>query len=162
MRVRAILLVGLFAFLIPFGFETGRYWIGWQSAEKIEPACDFNLKALWVIARHFSIRHRLPFPPPLKTIQKFIDSGYSILLTSKTASYLGSFYREGDYIEFRGILLCARDPNYSLKIAKMTQGLEYEPSYHWSPDARTLAYCPYCGLAVLMDGKLEKRTLPKP
>lgn len=162
MRTRIILLVGSFAFLLSFGFETGKHWIRWQRGVKIEPACDFNLKALWVIARHCSVRYRLSFPPPPKIIQTLVDSGYSLLLTSRTATYLGSFYREGDHVEFRGTLLCARDPDYSLKMAKMTQGLDYQPSYQWHPDSRTLAYCPYCGLAVLLDGKLEKRTLTKP
>ncbi len=108
----------------------------------VATVCDFNLKALWVTTRHCSIRYRLPFPPTLKIVQTLVDSGYSLLLTSRTATYLGSFYREGDHVEFRGTLLCARDPNYSLKMAKMAQGLDYKPSYQWHPDARTLAYCP--------------------
>lgn len=84
------------------------------------------------------------------------------MLTSKTSTYLGMAGQEGVNQDFRGILICPRDPNYHLKLAKMSQNLPYEPSYQWHPDERTLAYCPYCGLAVLLDGKLEKRASPKP
>jgi hypothetical protein len=64
---------------------------------------------------------------------------------------------EGTYIDFRGILLCARDPDYLLKMAKMAQRLPYEPSYRWLPYANTLAECPYCRLAISLDGKLTAR-----
>lgn len=151
-----VALVGVSIFFAVFSIATGYLWFLWQRSDYILPACDYNLKALWVVARHCSVKYRLPFPPPQKVVQNFVDSGTSIFVTPRIASYLDLPFPEGS-IDFRGAFLCARDPSYLLKMAQMTQGLAYEPSYQWHPDAKTLAYCPYCRLAVLMDGKLEKR-----
>ncbi|MCS7266182.1 MAG: hypothetical protein NZ805_15295 [Armatimonadetes bacterium] len=154
--------IGMCLFIAAFGLKTGQHMIEWLGGIHIVPSCDYNLKAVWVVAHYLSVKYRLQFPPPLKTVQAFADSGQSILLTSKTSTYLGLMGQEGTHLDFRGILLCALDPKYSLKMAKMSQNLPYEPSYLWQPDRRTLAYCPYCGLAVLLEGKLEKRSTPKP
>jgi hypothetical protein len=160
MRASTAVLIGLCLFVIAFGLKTGQHLLEWWRAAWIAPYCDYNLRALWVVARHCSVRFRLQFPPPLKTVQIFVDSGQPLLLTPKTSTYLGMAGQEGVQQDFRGILICPRDPKYHLKLAKMSQNLPYQPSYQWLPNGHTLAYCPYCGLAVLLDGKLEKRTLP--
>lgn len=162
MKTKAVISIGICLFVGTFGLKTGQYTIEWLKEVHIVPSCDYNLKAVWVVARYLSVKYRLQFPPPLKTVQAFADSGQAILLTPKTFDYLGLKGLEGAYMDFRGILICVRDPKYSLKMAKMSQNLPYEPSYLWQPDRRTLAYCPYCGLAVLLKGKLEKRSTPKP
>ena len=162
MRVPVVVTVGICSFLITFGSKTGQHLFRWWRAIHIEPYCEYNLKALWIVSRKCSVRYRVQFPPPLKLVQDFVDSGETILLTPRISGYLGLAGREGTEIDFRGSLICVRDPNYPLKIAKMSQNLPYEPSYLWHPDARTLAYCPYCGLAVLLDGKLERRDTTKP
>jgi len=99
------------------------------------------------------------FPATIALVQRFwVDSGRSVLLTPDMQKFLDlPAFSEGTYMDFRGILLCARDPDYLLKMAKMAQGLPYEPSYRWLPDARTLAECPYCRLAISLDGKLIER-----
>jgi hypothetical protein len=151
--------IGALLFLVTFALTTGRWWWDWQTQLKIEPACSYNLKALWVVARLCSVKDKVPFPPPLPFIQRFwVDSGWSVLLTPDMQKFLDlPALSEGTYMDFRGILLCARDPDYLLKMAKMAQGLPYEPSYRWLPDARTLAECPYCRLAISLDGKLIER-----
>jgi len=151
--------IGALLFLVTFALTTGRWWWNWQTQLKIEPACSYNLKALWVVARLCSVKDKVPFPPPLPLVQRFwVDSGRSVLLTPDMQKFLDlPAFSEGTYMDFRGILLCARDPDYLLKMAKMAQGLPYEPSYRWLPDARTLAECPYCRLAISLDGKLIER-----
>jgi len=161
MRASIALVVGICLFLAIFSVKTGQHFVGWWKATNISSYCEYNLKALWVVARHCSVKYRLQFPPPIKTVQTFVDSGQSILLTPRASTYLGFLGQEGVTVDFRGTLICARDPGFLLKLAKMSQNLPYEPSYIWHPDARTLAYCPYCGLAVLLDGKLEKREASK-
>lgn len=152
LSVRCIASIGIIAFLLSFALETGRQWRG-----QVKPACEYNLKALWLLSRHASIRFQYPFPPPYKFIRHIADSRQPVLLTRQTAEYLKMPQLAGVYANFDSILLCARDPDYLLKMAKMSQNLDYEPSYLWHPDAKTLAYCPYCKLAVLLDGRLEKR-----
>lgn len=159
MRFVHTLGIGIVIFFVAFIAATGRLWFIWhiwQKTLQIEPNCAYNLKALWVVARHCSVKGRIPFPPPFKIVRNFIDSGESILITERIANYLGE-HSFGQYRDFRGILVCANDPKFLLKMAKMTQGLNYEPSYQWCPDARTLALCPFCRLAILLDGRLEKR-----
>ena len=150
---------GVLIFLVTFGLATGRLWLRWQKGSVVNPACHYNLKALWLVARLCSVKDKVPFPPPLPFIQRFwVDSGRSVLLTPDMQKFLDlPALSEGTYMDFRGILLCARDPDYLLKMAKMAQGLPYEPSYRWLPDARTLAECPYCRLAISLDGKLIER-----
>jgi len=160
-RVKSAVVIGLCLFVGAFSLKTGQNLLAWWQATHIVPSCDYNLKAVWIVARHCSVKYRLQFPPPLKTVQTFADSGQNILLTPRISAYLGLIGGEGGHLDFRGTLICVRDPKYSLKMAKMSQNLPYEPSYLWCPDTRTLAYCPYCGLAVLLDGKLEKRALSK-
>lgn len=162
MRASVAIVVGICLFLLTFGFKTGQHLLRWRRETDIASYCEYNLKALWVVARHCSVKYRLQFPPPLKTIQTFVDTGQTILLTPQISDYLGYQHHEGVHLDFRGILICARDPKYPLKIAKMSQNLPYEPSYLWCSDPRILAYCPHCGLAVLMDGRLEKRGSAKP
>lgn len=162
MRVSVAVTIGIGLFLLAFGFKTGQHLLRWQMETNIVPYCEYNLKALWVVARHCSVKYRLQFPPPLKTVQTFVDTGQTILLTPRISDYLGYQHQEGVHVDFRGILICIRDPKYPLKIAKMSQNLPYKPSYFWCPDSRALAYCPYCGLAVLLDGKIEKREASKP
>lgn len=162
MRESTALLVGICLFLTAFSIKTGQHLGKWWRAINLSPQCEYNLKALWVVARHCSIKYRLQFPPPIKVVQTFVDSGQSILLTPRTSTYLGLLGQEGVAIDFRSTLICTLDPDYLLKLAKMSQNLPYEPSYLWCPDSRTLAYCPYCGLAVLLDGKLERRGTTKP
>jgi len=164
MTAQRIVGIGILIFLLPFALHTGQKWWQWKQYVEMEkePACDYNLKALWILSRHASNRYRLPFPPPFKVVKAYADRRPSILMTLQISEYLGIGKLEGGYWTFVGNWLCAKDPKYLLKMAKMSQDLDYEPSYLWCPDARTLAYCPYCGLAVLMDGKLEKRILPKP
>lgn len=154
-----VIVVGALIFLVTFCLATGRLWLRWQGESIVNPACPYNLKALWLVARLCSTKDHFPFPPPLPVIQRFwVDSGQGVLVTPEMQKFLGLSTRsEGTYIDFRGILLCARDPNYLLKMAKMTQGLPYEPSYRWRPDVRTLAECPYCRLAISLDGKLTTR-----
>jgi len=156
--------IGALLFLVAFAIATGRWWRDWQAQLKIEPACSYNLKALWVVARLCSVKDKTPFPPPLPFIQRFwVDAGREVLLTPDMQKFLElPALFKGTYWDFRGILLCARDPDYLLKMAKMEQGLPYEPSYRWLPDARTLAECPYCRLAISLDGKLERRGTAKP
>ncbi len=162
MKMTTIIAIGLLLFVGMFCLKTGQHLLNWQRAKNVAPYCEYNLKALWVVSRHCSVRFGTPFPPPLETVQTFVDSGQPILLTPRISEYLGYPHHEGMHVDFRGTLICARDPKYALKMAKMSQNLPYEPSYQWCPDRRTLAYCPYCGLAVLLDGKIEKRSLPKP
>lgn len=163
MAIRHVIGIGIFAFLLPFLLHTGQGLWQWRQAwEEKEPSCEYNLKALWLLSRQVSRRYQLPFPPPFKAVKRYVEIRPSILLTRQISEYLGLGKLEGAYWTFDVILVCAKDPKYLLKMAKMSQNLPYEPSYRWHPDSRTLAYCPYCGLAVLMDGKLEKRTLPKP
>ncbi len=159
MSVWKVISVGVLLFLITFGLTTGRLWLGWQEQSEIKPACRYNLKALWLVARICSVKDRVPFPPPLSIIQNYwVDPGREVFLTPDMVKFLRlPEFVEGSYWEFRGILHCARDPNYLLKMAQMAQGLPYEPSYRWLPDAKTLAECPYCRLAVSLDGKLVKR-----
>ncbi len=122
---------------------------------------DFSLKSLWFLSRQVSHHYRFPFPPPFKAVKAYVDKRPSVLMTRQIAKYLGFGHvagrTEGAYWTFDAILVCAKDPKYLPKMAKMIQSLDYEPSYRWQPDARTLAYCPFCRLAVLLDGKLEKR-----
>jgi len=163
MSVRRVVGIGILAFFLPLLWHTGRQW--WKGIKVVElekePACEYNLKALWLLSYRVSKRQQLPFPPSFKTVKAYIDTRPSILLTRQISEYLGLGKLEGAYWTFDAILVCAKDPKYLLKMAKMSQDLPYEPSYLWCPDTRTLAYCPYCGLAVLLDGKLEKRALPK-
>jgi len=160
MKVSTVIVTGVCLCIGVFCLKTGQHLFEWRRMARIIPYCDYNLKAVWVVARHCSIKYQMQFPPPLKIVQDFSDSGDAILVTPRTSIYLQS--EAGVALDFRGILICVRDPKYPLKMAKMSQNLPYEPSYLWCPDTRTLAYCPYCGLAVLLDGKLEKRGAPKP
>lgn len=158
MSVRCTLLIGIVIFLLPFAIETGRHWWRWTHPQ-LFPACGYNLKALWLLSRRVSSHYQLPFPPPLRVVKlHYIDSGSPLLVTQRMAEYLGMSQQSvGVYTDFRGILLCIREPTYLLKMARMSQGLDYEPSYLWQPDAKTLAFCPFCRLAVLLDGRIEKR-----
>ncbi len=154
-----VFMIGALAFLLPFGLKTGQRWRNWHIALDLikQPTCRYNLKALFVVARLCSNEDRFPFPPPFHIIQGFwVDSGRPVLMTPEIGKFLG-FVSEGTYINFRGILLCARDPKYLLKGAMRAQGLPYEPSYRWRPDALTLAECPYCRLAITLDGRLRER-----
>jgi len=63
--------VGALLFLVTFAIATGRWWWNWQTQLKIEPACSYNLKALWVVARLCSVKDKMPFPPPLPLVQRF-------------------------------------------------------------------------------------------
>ncbi|MFA0761229.1 MAG: hypothetical protein HZLCBSQH_001334 [Candidatus Fervidibacterota bacterium] len=154
-----VIVVGALIFLVTFCLATGRLWLRWQGESIVNPSCPYNLKALWFVARLCSVKDKVPFPPPLPFLQRFwVDSGREVLLTPDMRKFLDlPAFSEGTYMDFRGILLCARDPDYLLKMAEMTQGLPYEPSYRWLPDARTLAECPYCRLAILLDGNLTIR-----
>ncbi|MFA0753329.1 MAG: hypothetical protein IMHGJWDQ_001100 [Candidatus Fervidibacter sp.] len=159
MSVRRAIGIGILAFLLPFLWHTGRQWWEWirsPEAEK-EASCEYNLKALWLLSRKVSHLYRFPFPPPFKAVKAYVEKRPSILMTRQIAEYLGLGKLKGAYWTFDAILVCAKDPKYLLKMAQMAQDLDYHPSYQWHPDAKTLAYCPYCRLAVLMHGKLEKR-----
>ena len=168
MRVRKIIGVGILVFLLPFAFHTGKKWWQWEQALKMETesSCDYQLKALWLLSRRVSQIYRLPFPPPFSVVKEYADKRQSILLTRQISEYLFGIGKlgklEGVYWTFDLILICRREPDYLLKVAKYTQHLPYEPSYRWLPDARTLAECPYCRLAISLDGKLERRGTAKP
>lgn len=164
MSTKRVVGIGIFCFLIVFTLYTGNIWWIWKHKFEIEKNsdCSYNLKALWLLSHRISKHYQLPFPPPFKIVKTYIERPRSILMTPQISEYLGLGKLEGGYYwTFIGILLCSKDPKYLVKMAKMSQNLNYEPSYIWHPDTRTLAYCPYCGLAVLLDGKLEKRALPK-
>lgn len=117
--------------------------------------CPYNLKTLWILSRKASRYYQIPFPPPIKLVK--IMTQRSFLLTEREADYLGISEQVYTYVDFPLSLICPRDPKYLLKVAMDSQGLDYQPSYLWHPDARTLAYCPYCRIAVLLDGRIEKR-----
>lgn len=154
-----VIVVGALIFLVTFCLATERLWLRWQGESIVNPSCPYNLKALWLVARLCSVKDKVPFPPPLPFLQRFwMDSGREVLLTPDMRKFLDlPASSEGTDMDFRGILLCARDPDYLLKMAQMTQGLPYQPSYRWLPDARTLTECPYCRLAISLDGKLTTR-----
>lgn len=141
------------SFLITTVWELAREWV-WTYFEPFY-ACSYNLKGLWVLSQKVSRHYRVPFPPPFKLVKQSVKK--SVLLTERDANYLGFPEWAGSYMDFPLLLICPRDPDYLLKVAMDKQWLEYSPSYRWRPDARTLAECPYCRLAVLLDGRIEKR-----
>jgi len=165
MNTRKVTVVGFVIFGTVFALQTGYLWWQWKKGIELakESSCDYQLKALWLLSRKLCNEYRLPFPPSFPTIQAYANRRPSVLMTRQISQYLfGTDKLEGGYWQFSLILICAKDPKYLMKVAKASQNLPYEPSYLWHPDARTLAYCPYCGLAVLLDGKLEKREATKP
>jgi hypothetical protein len=157
MAEKRIYTVGVLFFIISFfgtiAWELLKGWI-WIYFEPLY-VCSHNLRIVYVLSRRISQRYQLSFPPPIDMLKRSMRK--SILLTQQEADYLGMSELEGVYIEFPLALICPRDPDYLYKVAMDSQGLDYEPSYIWHPDNRTLAYCPYCRLAVLLDGKIEKR-----
>ncbi len=160
-----VLLIGLVVLLTAFLVQTGYQWWLWKEKTKVaqESSCDYQLKALWLLSRKLCRERHIPFPPSFSIIQAYVDRRPSILMTRQISEYLFETDKlEGAYWQFALILICAKDPKYLVKVAKSMQHLPYQPSYLWHPDARTLAYCPYCGLAVLLDGKLERRGTTKP
>ena len=160
MRARKIIGVSILAFLLPFAFQTIKKWWQWERelTMETESSCDYQLKALWLLSRRVSQIYRLPFPPPFSVVKEYAGKRQSILMTRQISEYLfGVGKLEGAYWTFDLILICRRDPDYLLKAAKYVQHLPYEPSYRWFPDARTLAECPYCRLAISLDGKLIER-----
>jgi len=164
MTNKQVISIGIFIFLFLFLWNTvGEIW-GWRKGAELakEISCEYNLKSIWILSQRYSRLYKVSFPPPFQAVKEYIEKRQSILLTKKISEYLGLGKLEGAYWTFDAILVCSKDPKYLLKMAKMSQDLPYEPSYQWCPDRRTLAYCPYCGLAVLLDGKIEKRSLPKP
>ncbi|MER3500439.1 MAG: hypothetical protein C4295_03000 [Candidatus Fervidibacterota bacterium] len=142
------------SFLIATVWELTKEWV-WIYFEPFYVCSRYNLKAVWVLSRKVSVRYQVPFPPPIEVVKKATKK--SVLLTPKEAGYLGMPEFAGSYTDFPLALLCPRDPDYLLKIAMDRQGLDYEPSYLWQPDKGILALCPYCRLAVLWDGRIEKR-----
>jgi len=159
MAIRRVIRIGILVFLFTLLWHTWRGLYQWRRAVELakEPSCEYNLKSLWLLSRQVSKHYQLPFPPPFKVVKAYADTRPSVLMTHQISEYLGLGKLEGGYWTFDLILLCARDPDYLLKMAEMTQGLPYEPSYRWLPDARTLAECPYCRLAILLDGNLTIR-----
>jgi len=158
MLERKFLIVGVLCFFSAYFFTITwlilrpRVWV------YLEPfyACRYNLKALFILSRKLSKRYQVPFPPPVKLIK--MATKKMVMLTEREVNYLKiSSEWVGTYVDFSLSLVCPRDPKYLLKVAMDGQGLDYEPSYIWHPDNHTLAYCPYCRLAVLLDGKIEKR-----
>jgi len=130
---------------LPLEINIGAYYI-----------CRYNLKVIWILSQRISRRYQVSFPPPVELVKLTMNK--PILLTEREANYLGTSSEWiGAYVDFPLSLICPRDPKYLLKVAMDSQGLDYEPSYIWHPDNRTLAYCPYCRLAVLLDGKIERR-----
>ncbi|MFA0761234.1 MAG: hypothetical protein HZLCBSQH_001339 [Candidatus Fervidibacterota bacterium] len=154
---RRFLLVGALLFFGAYFFTTAWLIVRPMIWTYFEPyfACRYNLKALWVLSQKVSRRYQAPFPPPVRWIK--MATKKTVMLTEREANYLGMSEWVGSYVDFPLSLICPRDPKYLLKVAMDSQGLDYEPSYLWHPDNRTLAYCPYCRLAVLLDGKIEKR-----
>ncbi len=142
------------AFLLRTGWELARERV-WVYFETYYTCPRYNLKEVWVLSQKVSKRYRVPFPPTLELVKQATKK--TVFLTEREAQYLGMPYLAGSYFEFPLALLCPRDPKYLLKIAMDLQGLDYEPSYRWCPDGRTLAECPYCHIAVLLDGRIEKR-----
>jgi len=129
-------------------------WL-WTYFESFYACSRYNLRSVWILSRKVSRRYQVPFPPPVELVK--VATKKTVLLTEQEANYLGMPEIAGNYFEFLLALICPRDPKYLLKVAMDSQGLDYQPSYIWHPDARTLAYCPYCRIAVLLDGKIEKR-----
>ncbi len=154
---KKISLVGVLIFAISYLATIEWNLVKEQVWTYFEPyfACRYNLKALWVLSQKVSRRYQVPFPPPVRWIKMAMKK--TVMLTEREANYLGMSEWVGSYVDFPLSLICPRDPKYLLKVAMDSQGLDYEPSYLWHPDNLTLAYCPYCRLAVLLDGKIEKR-----
>jgi len=152
-------IIGGLLFTITFTFTT--VWeitrpLVWIYFEYLYSCSRYNLKSLWVLSRKVSRLYQVPFPPSIKLVKQMTTK--SILLTEREVNYLGMpKIFAGNYVDFPLTLICPRDPKYLLKVAMDIQGLDYEPSYIWYPDAQTLAYCPYCRIAVLLNGKLERR-----
>lgn len=149
-------LIGVLLFMASFFtatvWELAEEWI-WIRFEPFYVCQRYNLKALWVLSHRVSRRYQVPFPPPMELVKQATKK--PVLLTEREANYLGRPEATGIYIDFPLTFICPRDPGYLLKVAMDTQGLDYKPSYHWNPDRRTLAECPYCRLAVLLDGTME-------
>jgi hypothetical protein len=165
MNTRKVTVIGFVILGIVFALQTSYFWWQWKKSIEVvkESSCDYQLKALWLLSRKLCKENHIPFPPHFHVIQDYANRRPSILMTRQISQYLfGTDRLEGAYWQFSLISICAKDPKYLVKVAKASQGLPYNPSYIWHPDARTLAYCPYCGLAVLLDGKLESRGTVKP
>ena len=154
---RKIILSGVGIFL--FSFSMAVIWVTWKEKSRVSEsafsACAYHLKSLWLISRRISDRYQTPFPPHFSHVSLLMRK--SFLITEREANYLGMPEISGTYMTFSGILICPNDPDYLFKLAMLEQGLSYQPSYQWRPDNRTLAYCPYCRMAVLLDGTIEKR-----
>ncbi len=161
MTVWRIVGIGVMAFLLPLVGHTVKQWWGWRQGVNLamEPSCEYNLKSLWFLSRRVSHQYHLPFPPPFKVVKdKYVYRGEPVLMTRQLVEYLGlEGLAEGAYWTFKTILICAKDPKYLMKMAKMQQSMDYEPSYRWCPDERTLAECPYCQIVILLDGRVERR-----
>lgn len=154
---RKAILMGVGIFL--FSFLTTVVWMTWKGRLKVSEnnlsICAYHLKSLWLISRRISNRYRIPFPPHFGLVSSLVNK--SFLITEREANYLGMPEISGTYMTFSGILICPNDPDYLFKLAMLEQGLNYQPSYQWRPDNRTLAYCPHCHMTVLLDGTIEKR-----
>ncbi len=164
LNAKLVVGIGVLAFLIPFLGHTGYGWWEWvRGPELRRSTCEYNLKALWFLSRRFSQHFQSPFPPPsFEAVKAYVMKREPVMMTRQLAKYLGLEpllgLIEGVYWTFGGpILVCDWDPKYLLKMAQMQQWLDFQSSYRWRPDARTLAECPYCRIAVLLDGRIEKR-----
>ncbi len=87
--------------------------------------------------------------------------GRPFLITERESEYLMPEAEE-HYAQYAGpsldALLCTEDPAYGEQIGVAMAGDPgVRPSYVWCPDTRTLAHCPFHRLAVLRDGRLERR-----
>ncbi len=151
-----------------FSVCAGSFLVGWLLMSSVQlwsvwhhpvRACRSSLQVVYVAAH--KVKKDLRGTIPLESVKRILRDGFR--LDEEDDQYLSEGRKLGRYVGSRVIsqqisLLCPSDPGFAVKVVMIKSPvLDFEPSYRWCPDDRTLAYCPYHHYAMLRDGTIERR-----
>lgn len=146
----------------------GSFLVGWLLMSSVQlwrvwrypvMACKSSLQIVYVAAR--KVRKDLRGTIPTQAVKRILRDGFR--LDEADDKYLSEGRKPGRYVGSKVMsqqisLLCPSDPDFAVKVVMLKSPvLDFEPSYRWCPDDRTLAYCPYHHYALLRDDTTERR-----
>lgn len=153
--LRVVATVSLLFFIIGFAYVLVRGI--WVHRTRSTFFCSRNLRNIFVAGRRLPPRHRAR-PCFISAAHLMLRQSYPI--TPRESAYIYPESPRIDYTVYHGpetgALLCPLDPDYARKRGPALAGSpDIMSSYTWCPDSRTLAYCPYHGLVLRPDGRIE-------
>lgn len=146
----------------------GMFLLGWMSTSGAQlwrlrhsplESCRTSLRIIYLAAKGLEVGDSQS-AVPLNQVKRKLREGFR--LTEEDDKYLfegRQGRRGGSVIMSQQIsLLCPSDPDFAVKTVMIKSPvLDFEPSYRWCPDDRTLAYCPHHHHALLKNGTIERR-----